>query len=86
MFIQISFRLHWISKRLERERYVQEDFNTVIEEIVYFSYHFHRKNNFDNEDDYFEHEHQFLQMMMIVECYKQNIENIQYDNINQVIQ
>ncbi len=50
------------------------------------SYHFHLKNNFDNEDDYFGHEHRCLRMMMIREYYKQNIENIQYDNINQGIQ
>jgi hypothetical protein len=50
------------------------------------TYHFHQKNNFDNEDDYFVHEHLFLQMMMIMEYYKQNIENIRYDNINQGIQ
>jgi hypothetical protein len=50
------------------------------------AYHFHPKNNFDNEDDYFVHEHRFLRMMMIMEYYKQNIENIRYDNIIQVIQ
>jgi hypothetical protein len=54
--------------------------------INFISYHFHQKNNFDNEVDYFGHEHRFPQMMMIMEYYKQNIENIRYDNINQVIQ
>lgn len=49
------------------------------------SYHFHRKNNFDNEDDYFEHERLCPRMMMTMEYYKQNIENIRYDNISQVI-
>lgn len=58
----------------------------ILNTINRISYHFHPKNNFDNEDDYFVHEHRFLRMMMIEEYYKQNIENIRYDNINQVIQ
>jgi hypothetical protein len=60
--------------------------NNKKKERKFSSYHFHRKNNFDNVIDYFVRVHRYLQVMMIMGYYKQSNENIQYDNIIQVIQ
>ena len=54
--------------------------------MINVAYHFHRRNNFDNEVDYFVHEHRYLRTSTKEEYYKRNNENIRYDNIIQEIQ
>jgi len=49
------------------------------------TYHYHRKNNFDSEDDCFERVRRCLRTTMKEEYHRHNNENIRCDNINQEI-